>query len=117
MSSQPNTDISSKEYDPTTWVPEPDTHGTADIKKTFWILLFLTIVDVILYFLIPTEYVLGRAFAFVLLGIVKAIYIVGTFMHMKHEKLGLATMIIAPMFFIIFFLVWMMYEGNFWGTI
>jgi len=69
-----------------------------------------------LYFVIPTEFVLGRAFSFILLGIAKAIYIVGTFMHMKHEKLGFASMIILPMFFIIFFIAWMLFEGNFWGT-
>jgi cytochrome c oxidase subunit IV len=38
-------------------------------------------------------------------------------MHMKHEKLGFASMIIIPMMFIIFFIAWMLFEGNFWGTI
>ena len=47
---------------------------------------------------------MARNIIFIALGIIKAIYIVGTFMHMKHEKLSLATMIILPMIFIIFFL-------------
>ena len=103
-------------YDPTVWVPKTHSHGTSDIWKKFWILLALTAVDVLLYFIIPTEYVLGRAFAFIFLGIVKAWFIVGTFMHMKHETKKLGYMIILPMVFIIFFLYWMMYEGNFWGS-
>jgi cytochrome c oxidase subunit 4 len=50
------------------------------------------------------------------MGIIKAWFIVGTFMHMKHEHKKLGYMIILPMAFVIFFLYWMMYEGNFWGT-
>lgn len=102
-------------YDPTVWVPKVHSHGTKDIWVKFWILLGLTILDIILYFFMPPSF--ARNIIFIALGIVKAIYIVGTFMHMKHEKLGFATMIVLPMFFIIFFIAWMLYEGNFWGTI
>lgn len=111
----PNVDIHDTEnYDPTTWVPKTESHGTSDIWKKFWILLILTIVDVAFYFLMEPS--MARNIIFIVLGVIKAIYIVGTFMHMKHEKLGLATMIVLPMAFIVFFLYWMMYEGNFWGT-
>lgn len=110
-----NVDIhDEKNYDPTVWVPEQHSHGTKDIWIKFWILTGLTLIDIVLYFWMPAS--MGRNMIFILLGIVKAIYIVGTFMHMKHEKLSLATMIIVPMFFIIFFIVWMLYEGAFWGT-
>ena len=115
--STPNQNIDihdEKNYDPTVWVPKAHSHGTKDIWLKFWILLGLTIVDVAFYFLMAPS--MARNIIFIALGVIKAVYIVGTFMHIKHEKLSLATMIILPMFFIIFFLVWMMYEGNFWGT-
>lgn len=102
-------------YDPTVWVPKAHSHGTKDIWIKFWILLGLTVLDIVLYFFMPPSF--ARNIIFIALGVVKAIYIVGTFMHMKHEKLGFATMIVLPMFFIIFFIAWMLYEGNFWGTI
>ncbi len=101
-------------YDPTVWVPEVHSHGTKDIWIKFWILLGLTIIDIVLYFGMAPS--LWRNAIFIVLGIVKAVYIVGTFMHMKHEKLSLALMIIVPMVFIIFFIYWMLYEGAFWGT-
>ena len=101
-------------YDPTVWIPEAHSHGTKDIWVKFWILLGITILDVIIYFTMPPS--MARNILFILFGIVKAIYIVGTFMHMKHERLNLATMIIVPMVFIIFFVYWMLFEGNFWGT-
>ena len=101
-------------YDPTVWVPKTHSHGTSDIWVKFWILLGLTVVDVALYFIMPPSML--RNVIFILLGIAKAWFIVGTFMHMKLEKMGLRYMIILPMVFIIFFLYWMMYEGNFWGS-
>jgi cytochrome c oxidase subunit IV len=117
MSSQANknVDIHDEEnYDPTVWVPKVDSHGTSDIWNRFWILLGLTIIDVGFYFILAPGMI--RNVIFIVLGIVKAWFIVGTFMHMKHEKKGLSYMIIFPMILIIFFLVWMMYEGHFWET-
>ncbi|MDG2455427.1 MAG: cytochrome C oxidase subunit IV family protein [Bacteroidia bacterium] len=102
-------------YDPTVWVPKAHSHGTSDIWKKFWILSFLTIADVVAYFVWPPS--ISRNIFFIVMGILKAWFIVGTFMHMKHEHKKLGYMIILPMAFIIFFLYWMMYEGNFWGTI
>jgi cytochrome c oxidase subunit IV len=57
-----------------------------------------------------------RNILFIVFGIIKAFYIVGTFMHLKHERLNLILTIILPVIFIIFFIVWMLYEGNFWGS-
>jgi cytochrome c oxidase subunit IV len=103
-----------KNYDPTVWVPKTHSHGTRDIWIKLGILAFLTILDVALYF--AWDPCMARNIVFIFLGIVKAVYIVGTFMHMKHEKLSFATMIIAPMFLIVFLIAWMLFEGNFWGT-
>ena len=43
---------------------------------------------------------------FVFLGIVKAVYIVSVFMHMKFERKFLVSIIILPMLFICF-LIWL----------
>lgn len=110
-----NVDIHDEEnYDPTVWVPKVQSHGTSDIWKRFWILLGLTVVDVGFYFVLPPNML--RNILFIVLGIVKAWFIVGTFMHMKHEKKSLAYMIVLPMSLILFFLALMMYEGDFWHT-
>lgn len=113
--SKPHVDIHDENnYDPTVWVPKAHSHGTKDIWVKFWILTVLTLVDIVLYFAMPPSMV--RNAIFIVLGIVKAVYIVGTFMHMKHERLNLALMIIVPMVLIIFFVYWMLYEGAFWST-
>ena len=101
-------------YDPTVWVPKQHSHGTKDIWAKFWILSFLTFIDIAIYFMMTPS--MGRNWIFIILGIVKAVFIVGTFMHMKHEKMNLALMIILPMVLIIFLVYWMMYEGAFWGS-
>ncbi|PCJ67902.1 MAG: hypothetical protein COA58_01820 [Bacteroidetes bacterium] len=113
--SNKNVDIHDEvNYDPTVWVPKVHSHGTSDIWKRFWILLGLTIVDVGFYFIMDPG--MARNILFIFLGLIKAWFIVGTFMHMKHEKKSLAYMIILPMFFIIFFIGWMLFEGSFWGS-
>ncbi len=110
-----NVDIHDEEnYDPTVWVPKVHSHGTSDISKRFWILLVLTVADVIAYFAVPPS--MGRNVFFILMGILKAWFIVGTFMHMKHERKSLGYMIIIPMVLIIFLIFWLLFEGNFWGT-
>jgi cytochrome c oxidase subunit IV len=115
MSAHSSQDIHDEtNYDPTVWIPEQHSHGTRDIWIKFWILLGITIFDVILYFALPPS--MMRNVIFIAFGIVKAIFIVGTFMHMKHERLSLASMIIVPMVFVIFFVYWMIFEGNFWGS-
>jgi cytochrome c oxidase subunit 4 len=90
----------------------PDPGAKRDIWKTFWILLALTIVDLFLYFMLSSG--LGKNIIFILLGIVKAYYIIGTFMHMKHEKRALMLMIILPVIFICALILASMYEGNYW---
>jgi cytochrome c oxidase subunit 4 len=48
---------------------------------------------------------------FVILTIVKAGYIVGEFMHLRHEVKVLFWSILVPMIFVVWFLVAMVYEG------
>ena len=90
----------------------PDAGAKKDIWKTFWILLGLTLIDLAFYFYIPSGLI--KNIIFILLGIVKAYFIIGTFMHMKHEKRSLMLMIIVPVVFICALILCSMYEGNYW---
>lgn len=89
----------------------PDPEAKKDIWKTFWILLGLTVVDLAFYFYIPSG--MTRNVIFILLGIIKAYFIVGTFMHMKHEKTAIMLMIIVPVIFIMALITAALYEGNY----
>ncbi|MCB9252350.1 MAG: cytochrome C oxidase subunit IV family protein [Flavobacteriales bacterium] len=102
----------SEEYEPISYVPHVESHGTSEIWRTLTILTVLTVVDIILYFTMPLTGF--RNFIFIVLGIVKAYYIVASFMHMKHEKIDLAACILVPLLFVLGLIAGLLYEGNFW---
>ncbi len=54
---------------------------------------------------------------FVILTIVKAFYIVGEFMHLRHEVKRLIWVIGIPFAFIIWLIIGMMVEGGYWGRL
>jgi cytochrome c oxidase subunit IV len=97
------------------------TETPADMKqqiwKTFWILLALTIVDIVLYFILLPYHGLLKNWTFIILGIVKAWYIVGIFMHMKFERKILMYTIILPMAFVVFLVLLMLIEGDYTNLI
>ncbi len=85
------------------------------IWKVFFILLGITIVEFILALAIP-ESVLPqylKNFAYVILTLVKAFYIVAFFMHLKFEKYTLIVGILVSFIFIIFFIILMLTEGSY----
>jgi hypothetical protein len=43
---------------------------------------------------------------------VKAYYIVGAFMHLKHEKINLAVVILVPMVCVLGLISGLLYEGS-----
>jgi cytochrome c oxidase subunit IV len=86
------------------------TESPSDMKsqiwRTFWVLLALTLVDIVLYFVLLSSHAMAKNILFVFLGIVKAFYIVSVFMHMKFERKFLVWIIVTPMFFVAF-LIWL----------
>ncbi len=101
------------EYDAINYVPHTESHGTKELWRTFWILLGITILDFILYFTMTSESVhMARNIIFIFMGIVKAYFIVGAFMHMKQEKITLALAILVPTLFIVGLVMGLLYEGN-----
>ncbi|MFM9944572.1 MAG: cytochrome C oxidase subunit IV family protein [Bacteroidia bacterium] len=101
------------EYIPETYIPHVESNGTKEIWRTLVILSILTVVDIVLYFSMP-PWGGFRNFTFIVLGVVKAYYIVASFMHMKHEKIDLAACIIVPFLLVLGLVAGLLYEGNFW---
>lgn len=98
------------EYDAINYIPHTESHGTKELWRTFWLLLGITILDFVIYFVMPATGL--RNFIFIFFGLVKAYYIVGAFMHLKHEKINLALIILVPTIFIVGLIMGLLYEGN-----
>ncbi len=88
-------------------IPEPQTKA---IWKTFWILLILTAIEFLIAFTMAANTL--RVAIFSGMTIVKAFYIVGEFMHLKHEVKSLIWMILVPTIFVAWLLIALVYEGG-----
>jgi len=53
-----------------------------------------------------------KTMTFVIMTIVKAFYIVGEFMHLRHEVKSLIWTILIPMLFVVWLLIALIYEGG-----
>jgi len=84
--------------------------NTGAIWKTFWILLILTSIEFVIAFTMPANTL--RVAIFCGMTIVKAFYIVGEFMHLKHEVKTLIWAVLVPTVFVIWLLVALIYEGG-----
>jgi cytochrome c oxidase subunit 4 len=98
------------DYDAINYIPEAQSHGTKELWRTFWLLLGITILDFIIYFVMPASGI--RNLIFIFFGLVKAYYIVGAFMHLKYEKINLALIILVPTVFIAGLILGLLYEGH-----
>lgn len=94
------------EYIPETYVPHAESHGTKSLWITFWALLGITIIDFIFYFSLDPS--LLRNIIFVIFGIVKAVLIVGIFMHLNYESKFMRYMIVTPAIIFLSYLVWLL---------
>lgn len=84
------------------------------IKKLWTVAAILGVITLIEFgvaFGIPHEMKNLRVWTFILMTIVKAAYIVGEFMHLRHEAKVLIWSILIPMVFVVWMLVAFVYEG------
>ncbi len=88
-------------------IPAPNTGA---IWKTFWILLILTAIEFVIAYTMPANTL--RVAIFCGMTIVKAFYIVGEFMHLKHEVKSLIWAVLIPTLFVVWLLVALIYEGG-----
>jgi cytochrome c oxidase subunit IV len=87
--------------------------NTGAIWRTFWILLIATTIEFVVAFLmISPEMKLLRISIFLGLTIVKAFYIVGEFMHLKHEVKSLIWSVLIPTIFVVWLVIALMFEGG-----
>ena len=96
---------------------------TKAIWKTFRILLYITVFELILAI---GYYKLEGSFSnkelvkhllngvFIILTLAKAFFIVGYFMHLKFERMGLVFAIIVPILFIIGLILVLTNESHHW---
>jgi cytochrome c oxidase subunit IV len=85
------------------------------LMRVFWILLIVTIGEIALAFLHYFTHFPPRALLnaiFIGLTVVKAFYIIGEFMHMRHELKTLIWTILLPLIFLMWAVVAFLYEGN-----
>ena len=95
-------------------------HSNDSAVKEIWkvtgILSILTIVELALGFymmrLTDHRVILGIKGTIVILMMVKAFYIVGYFMHLKHELKNLIMTIVVPLLLFVWFIIAFLYEGN-----
>lgn len=91
--------------------------GVKEIVKVTIILSVLTAVELVLGFWMmgmPLESNLRLAVkgAIVILMMAKAFYIVGYFMHLKHEIKNLIMTIVVPLCLFLWFIIAFLYDGN-----
>lgn len=90
--------------------------GTKEIWRVTIILSILTIVELALGFWMMGMPVGGLHYAIkgaiIILMLAKAFYIVGYFMHLKHEVRNLIMTIVVPLLLFVWFIIAFLYEGN-----
>lgn len=97
--------------EPQVTVLPPDKAKIMHLWKVAGILLLVTLAEFAVAFLVPHEFHNTRVAIFIAMTIVKAAYIVGEFMHLKHEVKVLMWSILIPMVFVVWMLVAFVYEG------
>src|SRR6201996_5437527 len=88
---------------------------TKPIWRTFWILLGITMVELILATIhlktgFPPKYVLNGIY--LILTCAKAFYIIAEFMHLRHEIKNMIMTIAVPAMLFIWFIIAFLSDGN-----
>ena len=97
-------------------------HHKKDVYKTTGILSIITIVEVL--FALFYEFKLVRELGWpriplniflIVASLLKGIFIMGVFMHVKHETKGFIMTILCPFAFLIWMIIAFMWEGASWS--
>lgn len=83
------------------------------IWKVFWILLLVTLVEVLLGMYSPLPKAVNNTF-FLLLTLFKAGYIVKVFMHLGDEVKNFIITVLIPLTLFIWFIIAFLADGGFW---
>ena len=98
-----------------------NSEGTGRIWKIFWVLSFLTLIELALgYFLyfkgadMAHFAVLGTIIVIGVLTLLKAYYIVSVFMHLGDEVRNMIMTICVPLVLFVWFIIAFLWDGNSW---
>src|SRR3982074_869367 len=89
--------------------------STKLIWRTFWILLIITVVELVIAILYYETKFLPKHFlngVFIIGTLAKAFFIIAEFMHLKHEIRNLIMSIAVPAMLFIWFLAAFLWDGN-----
>ncbi len=85
------------------------------IWKIFWILLAITVAEVIMGMFFSHQMPKGLVnFFFLALTILKAGYIVSVFMHLGDEFKGFLVTVLIPLVLFVWFIIAFLADGGFW---
>ena len=93
---------------------EPE-FSTKPIWRTFWVLLGITMVELILATIhlkteFPPKYVLNGIY--LILTCAKAFYIIAEFMHLRHEIKNMIMTMAIPALLFVWFIIAFLWDGN-----
>jgi len=91
------------------------TFSTKAIWRTFWILLIITVVELVLAIVYYESHFLPKHFLnglFVIGTLAKAFFIVAEFMHLGHEIRNLILTIAIPALLFVWFIIAFLWDGN-----
>lgn len=95
--------------EPEVTILPPDKEKIKKLWRVAGIMAIVTAIEFVFAFTMDAGHL--KTSIFIALTIVKAGYIVGEFMHLRHEVKVLFWSILIPMVFVVWFLVAMIYEG------
>jgi len=95
--------------------------STKRIWKTFWILLIITIIELLMGLAMyawemPSWVVLFLKGVICILTLAKAFYIVSVFMHLGDEIRNMIMTIVVPLFLFVWFIAAFLWDGNSYRT-
>src|ERR1041385_395855 len=102
------------------WTDSAYSDGRKDVLKTIIILSVVTVVEVSIAIGYDELARDGGKYKWVInllmaiFSVVKVVYIMGTFMHLKHEKKWFMITVFAPFSFLIWAIIAFSYEGASW---
>ncbi|MGI4874937.1 MAG: cytochrome C oxidase subunit IV family protein [Janthinobacterium lividum] len=104
--------------EPSTFTGEIAKPNTAWIWKTFWILVIITAFEFVIAFTMTSQGLRTfRNSIFIVMTILKAFFIVGEFMHLKHETKSLIWTILVPTSLLVWLVVALVTEGSYVGEV
>ncbi len=92
--------------------------NTGRIWKIFFVLVVITAIEFVITFALEAQHFRTMRNSILIgLTILKAFFIVGEFMHLKHETKGLIWMVLVPTILLVWLLVALITEGSAIGEV